>query len=80
MTLKYRGEEDNAKHNLKGKRFGEFGYNEDTESDEFFRRVNELEKMGWVVDSSVSGWALVEVENRREFDELMRDWKKTNGR
>lgn len=69
MTINYVG-----KRAFKN-RFAEFSYT-DEEHDKFLEVASILESEGYTVDASVENWAAVEVEDRNEYDDLKRIYKR----
>lgn len=76
MIINYTGSRQTKDlHNqLSGIRLAEISYNEN----EFVlmnRMAQLLEVKGWEIDSSVEGWAAVEVADRDEYNKFMADYK-----
>ena len=74
MTISYIGAR--SRYTSRGIRQADFSYTEKEETlamrvFDFLRNIK-----GWDIDTGVYGWAGCEVEDRDEYDELVRDYKK----
>lgn len=69
MTLRYVGER------AFDRRLAEFNYTE-KEEERFDRIAHQLEDEGYKVDSGVEFWAAIEVEDRKEFEEVKRAFQR----
>ena len=73
MTARYVGTRD-AHWGKETSRAVELGCTED-EQTAFDRVCNLMRVKGWVIDNGVECWGLCFVEDRREADEFIREWK-----
>lgn len=76
MTIKYVGTRDNNRVGgyCRNKRFAEFSYR-DEEQDRFFKIAEYLEMQGYSIDTGVFNWALIEVADREEYNEVAARFK-----
>lgn len=74
MTVNYIGERN--RYSNRGARMAEFSYAEKEEA--FALRLFDFLRdiKGWNIDDGVIGWAGCEVEDRDEYNDLVRDYKK----
>ncbi len=73
MTLKYIGERAMGKSEF---RIAEFNYNIGEEDERAERIFDALREEGYDVDSGIEGWAAIRIEDKSEFKEIMRIFKK----
>lgn len=74
MTINYIG--SRSRYTRRGVRLADFSYCEKEEA--FAMKVFDYlrDVDGWDIDTGVFGWAGCEVEDRDEYNELVRDYKK----
>ena len=78
MTIQYIGKRACNRWGGKEHRIAEFIY-EDKEEEKFMKIVEFLKELGYEIDTGVENWAAVEVNDRSEFEQLIRDYKKAKG-
>ena len=76
MTIKYVGTRDNNRVGgyCRNKRFAEFSYR-DEEQERFFKIADCLEMQGYEIDTGVANWAIIEVADREEYNEVVERFK-----
>lgn len=76
MTIRYVGTRDNNRVGgyCRNKRFAEFSYR-DEEEERFSKVADYLKMQGYDIDTGVANWAVIEVADREEYNEVVEHFK-----